>query len=65
MTGEGEEFQPFRIEVPDSELADLRDRLDRARPAPEPRGGLFDGDDISVHVCSPQTGPRAARQSNR
>lgn len=34
-----EELQPFRIAVPDSDLADLRDRLDRVRWAPEPRGG--------------------------
>ena len=39
MTVEGEELRPFRVGVPDSELADLRDRLDRARWAPEPRGG--------------------------
>jgi hypothetical protein len=39
MTVKGEEFRPFRVAVPDSELADLRDRLDKARWAPEPRGG--------------------------
>lgn len=32
-------LRPFRIEVPDSELADLRERLARVRWAPEPRGG--------------------------
>jgi epoxide hydrolase len=36
---EDEKIRPFRIAVPDSELADLRDRLDRVRWAPEPRGG--------------------------
>jgi epoxide hydrolase len=39
MTVEDEELRPFRIAVPESELADLRDRLDRVRRAPEPRGG--------------------------
>jgi pimeloyl-ACP methyl ester carboxylesterase len=33
------EPQPFRIDVPDADLADLRDRLARTRWAPEPRGG--------------------------
>ena len=39
MIVEGDELRPFRVAVPDSELADLRDRLDRVRWAPEPRGG--------------------------
>ncbi len=39
MTAGGEELRPFRIAVPDSELADLRDRLGRVRWAPEPRDG--------------------------
>jgi pimeloyl-ACP methyl ester carboxylesterase len=30
--------RPFRIDVPDSELAELRERLDRVRWAPEPLG---------------------------
>jgi epoxide hydrolase len=38
MKGEAE-VRPFRIDVPDSELADLRERLARIRWAPEPRGG--------------------------
>ncbi|MQY27687.1 epoxide hydrolase family protein [Nocardia aurantia] len=38
MTAEGTAVRPFRIEVPDSELAELRDRLDRVRWEPEPRG---------------------------
>jgi pimeloyl-ACP methyl ester carboxylesterase len=33
------EIRPFRIEVPDSELADLRDRLTRTRWAAQPYGG--------------------------
>ncbi len=37
-TGEAE-LRPFRIAVSDSELAGLRQRLDRIRWAPEPRGG--------------------------
>lgn len=36
---EDEKLRPFRVAVPDSELADLHDRLDRIRWAPEPRGG--------------------------
>jgi epoxide hydrolase len=39
MSVESEELRPFRIEVPDSDLSDLRDRLEKARRAPEPRGG--------------------------
>jgi epoxide hydrolase len=39
MTADDEELRPFRISVPDSELADLRDRLERVRWAPEPHGG--------------------------
>ena len=39
MTANDEEVRPFRISVADSELSDLRDRLDRVRWAPEPRGG--------------------------
>ncbi len=39
MSAEQVELRPFRVAVSDRELADLRDRLDRARPAPEPRGG--------------------------
>lgn len=35
----GEELVPFRIEVPDDELTDLRNRLDKARWAPEPPRG--------------------------
>ncbi|HUB71156.1 MAG TPA: epoxide hydrolase [Acidimicrobiales bacterium] len=34
-----EEIVPFQVAVPDDDLADLRDRLGRARFAPEPRGG--------------------------
>ena len=34
-----EEIRPYRIEIPDEDLADLRDRLDRVRWAPEPEGG--------------------------
>ncbi|MEQ4208838.1 epoxide hydrolase family protein [Actinopolymorpha sp. B9G3] len=33
------ELRPYRIDVPDRDLADLRDRLDRVRWAPEPAGG--------------------------
>lgn len=33
------ELHPFRIEVPDEDLADLYDRLARVRWAPEPSGG--------------------------
>ena len=32
-------IRPFTIAVPEVELVDLRDRLDRVRWAPEPRGG--------------------------
>jgi epoxide hydrolase len=39
MSVEGEDLRPFRVEVPDSDLVELRYRLDRARPAPEPLGG--------------------------
>jgi epoxide hydrolase len=39
MTVAEEELVPFRVEVSDDELAYLRDRLDKARWAPEPRGG--------------------------
>ena len=35
----GQDLVPFRIEVPEEALADLRDRLDGARWAPEPQGG--------------------------
>jgi pimeloyl-ACP methyl ester carboxylesterase len=34
-----EEIRPYRIEIPDRELADLHDRIVRARWAPEPVGG--------------------------
>jgi epoxide hydrolase len=34
--------RPFRIDIPDSELAELRERLDRVRWAPEPLGGAGD-----------------------
>jgi pimeloyl-ACP methyl ester carboxylesterase len=34
-----EEIRPYRIKIPDHELADLRDRLARVRWAPEPAGG--------------------------
>jgi pimeloyl-ACP methyl ester carboxylesterase len=34
----GEEIRPFRVEIPDGELTDLRERLMRARWAPEPAG---------------------------
>lgn len=34
-----EEIRPYRIEIPDADLADLRYRLDRVRWAPEPEGG--------------------------
>ena len=34
-------METFRIEVPDAELADLRDRLARVRWAPEPPGGDY------------------------
>jgi pimeloyl-ACP methyl ester carboxylesterase len=34
-------MEPFRIEVPDAELADLRDRLARVRWAPEPPGNDY------------------------
>ncbi len=37
--GHCEEIGPFTSRVPDSELADLRERLARARWAPEPVGG--------------------------
>jgi epoxide hydrolase len=33
------QIRPFRVEVSESDLADLRDRLARVRWAPEPRGG--------------------------
>lgn len=33
------EIQPYRIQVPDPELADLRERLTKVRWAPEPVGG--------------------------
>jgi epoxide hydrolase len=33
------EIRPFRVEIPESELADLQDRLARVRWAPEPGGG--------------------------
>jgi epoxide hydrolase len=36
---DGDDLRPFHIQVPDSELAYLRDRLATVRPAPEPRGG--------------------------
>lgn len=45
MTGEGDEIRPFRVAVPDRDLADLRDRLDRVRWAPEPSGS---GEDYGV-----------------
>lgn len=35
----GEEIRPYRIEIPDEDLADLRHRLERVRWAPEPHGG--------------------------
>jgi hypothetical protein len=35
----GERLQPFRIDIPDHDLADLHDRLARTRWAPEPDGG--------------------------
>ncbi|WP_188194245.1 epoxide hydrolase family protein [Nonomuraea sp. SYSU D8015] len=34
-----ETIRPYRIEIPDDDLADLRDRLARTRWAPEPAGG--------------------------
>ncbi len=34
-----DDIRPFRVEVPDDDLADLRDRLNRIRWAPEPAGG--------------------------
>jgi len=34
-----EEIRPYRITIPEADLADLRDRLDRVRWAPEPAGG--------------------------
>ena len=34
-----DEIHPFRIEIPDEELADLHDRIARVRWAPEPVGG--------------------------
>lgn len=40
-------IQPFRIDVPDSELVELRERLERVRWAPEPRGG-DDGYGVSL-----------------
>jgi epoxide hydrolase len=42
-----EEPRPFLIEVPGSELAELRDRLARVRWAPEPHGGA-DGYGVPV-----------------
>ena len=39
MTAAADEIRPFRIEVPDDDLADLRHRLTRVRWAPEPAGG--------------------------
>jgi pimeloyl-ACP methyl ester carboxylesterase len=39
MTARGEELRPFRVAVPEGKLVDLRARLERARWAPEPRGG--------------------------
>jgi pimeloyl-ACP methyl ester carboxylesterase len=33
------EIQSYRVDVPESDLADLRDRLSRVRWAPEPAGG--------------------------
>ena len=35
----GQDLVPFRIVVPEEALADLRDRLDGVRWAPEPQGG--------------------------
>jgi epoxide hydrolase len=39
MSVTGEELVPFHIEVSDADLSDLRDRIDKVRWAPEPRGG--------------------------
>lgn len=39
MTAIDETIRPFRIEVPDADVTDLRDRLTRVRWAPEPVGG--------------------------
>jgi hypothetical protein len=39
MAVSGGELRPFRVDVPDSDLADLRVRLERIRWAPEPLGG--------------------------
>jgi len=39
MSPAGEAPVPFQVDVSDDELADLRDRLDKARWAPEPSGG--------------------------
>lgn len=33
------DLHPYRVDIPDAELADLADRLTRARWAPEPAGG--------------------------
>ena len=40
------EIRPFRVAVPESELADLQDRLARVRWAPEP-GGRDEGYGVS------------------
>ena len=40
---------PFRVAVPDDDLADLHSRLDRVRWAPEPAGGDT-GDGLSGHT---------------
>lgn len=44
-----EQVRPFRIQVPDSELTDLRNRLIQTRWAPQPRGGS-DGYGVAVSV---------------
>lgn len=34
-----DEIRPYRLEIPEADLADLRERLDRTKWAPEPAGG--------------------------